>query len=139
MNKIRSWRSFSIQDSQEIAKELSTIFKKGNIVFLDGTLGSGKTFLVQNICTNWNVQDDVTSPTFTIIQNYAGDYMVNHIDLYRIEKQNELDQLGWEDMLYSDAVTFVEWPQKIENYVDSFYKISISLNDKVRNIELFKK
>ena len=139
MNKIKSWRSSSIQDSQEIAKELSTIFKKGNIVFLDGTLGSGKTFLVQNICAKWNVQDDVTSPTFTIIQNYSGDYMVNHIDLYRIEEQNELDHLGWEDMLYSDAVTFVEWPQKIENYVDSFYKISISINDKVRNIELFKK
>ena len=138
MNKIKTWHSKSIRDSREIAKELSTIFKKGNIVFLDGTLGSGKTFLVQSICANWNVQDDVTSPTFTIIQNYSGDYMVNHIDLYRIEEQNELDQLGWEDMLYSDAVTFVEWPQRIENLVDNFYKISISLNDGIRNIELFK-
>jgi len=139
MNKIKSWRSYSIRDSKEIARELSTIFKKGNIVFLDGTLGSGKTFLVRNICANWNVQDDVTSPTFTIIQNYIGDYIVNHIDLFRIEEQNELDQLGWEDMLYSDAVTFVEWPQKIENYVDSFYKISILMNNKVRYIELLEK
>jgi len=139
MNNIKTWKSVSIQDSREIAKELSKFFKQGSIVFLEGTLGSGKTFLVQNICLNWNVRDDVTSPTFTIIQNYSGDFKVNHIDLYRIEEQNELDQLGWEDMLYSDAVTFVEWPQKIENYVDSFFKISISMKDKVRQIELLEK
>jgi tRNA threonylcarbamoyladenosine biosynthesis protein TsaE len=139
MKKIRTWYSSSIQDSRETAKELSQLFKKGNIIFLEGDLGSGKTFLVQNICKYWNVKDDITSPTFTIIQNYSGNYMVNHIDLYRIEKQNELDQLGWEDMLYSDAVTFVEWPQIIEEYVNSFYKISIIINNNVRQIELFEK
>ena len=139
MKKIRTWYSSSIRDSLEIAKELSQLFKKGSIVFLEGDLGTGKTFLVQNICKNWNVQDDVTSPTFTIIQNYSGDYSVNHIDLYRIAKQNELDQLGWEDMLYSDAVTFVEWPQIIEKYVNSFYKISIIIKNNVRQIELFEK
>ena len=139
MNKIKSWISSSIKESQNIAKELSTFFSDGDIVFLEGTLGSGKTFLVQNICANWNVQDDVTSPTFTIIQNYSADFKVNHIDLYRIEEQNELDQIGWEEMLYSDAVTFVEWPQKIEGFVDSFYKISILINDNMRQIELFKK
>ena len=139
MQKLKTWQSASIEDSKQIAHELSHLFKKGHIVFLEGTLGSGKTFLVQNICANWNVTDDVTSPTFTIIQNYSGDYPVNHLDLYRIEKQNELDQLGWEDMLYSDAVTFVEWPEKIENYVDHFYKISIKMNNKDRRIELFEK
>ena len=139
MKKIRTWYSSSIRDSLEIAKELSQLFKKGSIVFLEGDLGTGKTFLVQNICKNWNVQDDVTSPTFTIIQNYSGDYSVNHIDLYRIAKQNELDQLGWEDILYSDAVTFVEWPQIIEKYVNSFYKISIIIKNNVRQIELFEK
>ena len=139
MNKIKSWRSKSIRDSMKIAKELSQIFKNGHIVFLEGTLGSGKTFLVQNICANWNVQDEVTSPTFTIIQNYSADYAVNHIDLYRIEERKELDQLGWEDMLYSDAVTFVEWPEKIENYVDHYYKILINMNDNSRQIELYEK
>ena len=139
MEKIKNWKSLSVDDSRDIAKELSAIFKKGHIVLLEGTLGSGKTFLVQNICSNWHIQDDVTSPTFTIIQNYTGDYLVNHMDFYRIEKQNELDQLGWEDMLYSDAITFIEWPQRIEKYVDHYYKISITINDKVRYIELLKK
>jgi tRNA threonylcarbamoyladenosine biosynthesis protein TsaE len=139
MKKLKTWQSASIEDSKQIANELSQLFKKGHIIFLEGTLGSGKTFLVQNICANWNVTDDVTSPTFTIIQNYSGDYPINHLDLYRIEEQNELDQLGWEDMLYSDAVTFVEWPEKIENYVDHFYKISINMNNTNRRIELFEK
>ena len=139
MKKIKSWTSASLKESQNIAKELSSLFTKGDIVFLEGTLGSGKTYLVQHICSNWNVQEDVTSPTFTIIQNYIGDFSVNHIDLYRIEAQNELDQLGWEDMLYSDAVSFVEWPQKIEGLTDNYYKLSISMNGKTRQIELFKK
>ena len=139
MNKIKSWTSTSLKESQNVAKELSSLFTKGDIVFLEGTLGSGKTYLVQYICSNWNVQEDVTSPTFTIIQNYSGDFSVNHIDLYRIEEQNELDQLGWEDMLYSDAVSFVEWPQKIENLTTHYYKIAISMDGKTRQIELFKK
>ena len=85
MNKIKSWKSTSLKESQNIAKELSTIFNKGDIVFLEGTLGSGKTFLVQNICENWNVQDDVTSPTFTIIQNYSGDFKQETFKIINIE------------------------------------------------------
>ena len=139
MVKLKSWQSVSLSESNNIARELSEVFKKGSVVLFDGTLGSGKTFLVQKICANWNVIEDVTSPTFTIIQNYSGDYQVNHMDLYRIEKQIELDQLGWEDMIYSDAVTFIEWPEKIENYLSHYYKISIKVKDKVRQIELLKK
>lgn len=139
MNKIKSWKSSSIKESQIIAEELSKLFKTGDVILMEGDLGSGKTLFVQNICSKWNIQDDVTSPTFTIIQNYSGDYNVNHIDLYRIEDNNELDQLGWEDMLYSGAVTFVEWPQKIEKFLRSFYKLSILVNNDTRIIELYKK
>lgn len=139
MNKIKSWKSASIKKSQSIAEELSKLFGKGDIVLLEGNLGSGKTFFVQQICSHWNIQDDVTSPTFTIIQNYSGDFNVNHIDLYRIENNSELDQLGWEDMLYSNAITFVEWPQKIEEFIRNFYKLNISVNNDTRIIKLFKK
>lgn len=53
MNKVKSWTSSSVEESQIIAEELSTIFRDRDIIFLQGTLGSGKTFLVQNICANW--------------------------------------------------------------------------------------
>ena len=108
----------------------------GDVVLLEGTLGSGKTFLVQEICKNWHIEEDVTSPTFTLIQNYNGDLDVNHLDLYRIENVEELDQLGWEDMVYSKGVTFIEWPQMVEPVLQSYYKIKIDLQEDRREITL---
>jgi tRNA threonylcarbamoyladenosine biosynthesis protein TsaE len=134
----KTWISKSISESQKIAQELSALFKPGDVILLEGTLGSGKTFMVQQICKNWRVQEDVTSPTFTIIQNYTGDVAVNHMDLYRIEQIEELDQLGWEEMVYSDAITFIEWPQKVVPLLKSFYKIKINLVDGQREITLTK-
>ncbi len=139
MNFPKTWISNSISDSQKIAQELSTLLMPGDVVLLEGTLGSGKTFLVQEICKNWHIEDDVTSPTFTLIQNYSGNIAVNHMDLYRIEAIEELDQLGWEDMVYSDAVTFIEWPQMVEPILNSYYKINIDLKDGRREITLNKK
>ncbi|KAA3614892.1 MAG: tRNA (adenosine(37)-N6)-threonylcarbamoyltransferase complex ATPase subunit type 1 TsaE [Calditrichaeota bacterium] len=139
MKLLKSWTVNSISDSQKIAVELSNIFKAADVVLLEGTLGSGKTFLVQEICKNWHIDEDVTSPTFTLIQNYFGDIAVNHLDLYRIENIEELDQLGWEDMVYSEAVTFIEWPQKVEPALQSFYKVKIDLRNDQREISLNKK
>jgi tRNA threonylcarbamoyladenosine biosynthesis protein TsaE len=139
MQLLKSWTASSIDDSRQIASELSHKFTSGDVVLLQGTLGAGKTFLVQQICKQWHVNDDVTSPTFTLIQNYNGDLLVNHIDLYRIEDIDELDQIGWEDMVYSDAVTFIEWPEKVETILNSFYKISIEQEVNTRYFKLFKK
>lgn len=139
MKLIKSWESSSIKDSRIVAAEISSKLKASDIILLEGNLGSGKTFLVQHICKLWNIKEDVTSPTFTIIQNYTGDKTVNHIDLYRIEKVSELDQIGWEDMAYSDAVTFIEWPQIIEPVLKVYYKIYISIKDRKRKIKLYKK
>ena len=139
MKTVKSWISNSISDSQILATELSKILKQGDIVLLEGTLGSGKTFLVQEICKNWHVEEDVTSPTFTLIQNYHGDVAVNHLDLYRIENIEELDNLGWEEMVYSNAVTFIEWPQMVEPLLQSFYKVKIVVQESQREITLSRK
>ncbi len=139
MKLIGKWESVSLKDSRIAAAEIASGLKSADIVLLDGDLGSGKTFLVQQMCKVWNVKEDVNSPTFTIIQNYLGDKIVNHMDLYRLEKITELDQIPWEDMVYSEAVTFIEWPQKIEPLLKSFYKICITLNNGKRIIELYKK
>lgn len=139
MKLLQSWQSISISDSQKIAFELSQKLQAADIVLMEGDLGSGKTFFVQEICKNWRVVQDVTSPTFTLIQNYNGDLAVNHMDLYRIEKTEELDNLGWEDMVYSNAVTFIEWPQKVEPFILSYYKIKIEVNGNSRKISLSKK
>lgn len=139
MNLLKSWTVNTKEETQSIAAELAERFSAGDVILMQGNLGSGKTFLVQQICKLWQVRDEVTSPTFTLIQNYSGKYIVNHIDLYRIERIEELDQLGWEEMIYSDAVTFIEWPEKVETILRSFYKINIELNNNTRIFKLFKK
>ncbi len=135
---IKSWRSGLPQDTTKIALELSKTLQPGDILLLDGDLGSGKTFLVQEICKAWRVTEAVTSPTFTLMHHYHGHHAVNHLDLYRIENRDELIQLGWEDALFSDAISFVEWPQLLEDQLTEYYKISISFEDNYRNFLFVK-
>jgi len=138
MKQINTWISNSIKDSQNIAKELSQKITSGDVVLMEGNLGAGKTFFVQQICKYWQVEEDVTSPTFTLIQNYSSKFQISHMDLYRIEDEKELDQLGWEDMVYSDGVTFIEWPQKVMPLLKDYWHLNIELIDEVRNIVLSK-
>ncbi len=139
MISVEQWTSLSVKDSVSVAKKLADIFKPADIVLMQGNLGSGKTFIVQHICKVWQVDEQVTSPTFTILQHYSGKYNVNHFDFYRIKSVKELDQLGWEEFFYSNAVTFVEWPQIIENVIDTYYKIIIENHSDKRKISLFSK
>jgi len=138
MKQIKNWISNSIKDSQNIAKELSQKITSGDVVLMEGNLGAGKTFFVQQICNYWQVEEDVTSPTFTLIQNYTSKFQINHMDLYRIEDEKELDQLGWEDMVYSAGVTFIEWPQKVMPLLKNYWHLNIELKNEVRNIVLSK-
>jgi tRNA threonylcarbamoyladenosine biosynthesis protein TsaE len=82
-------------------------------VTLQGELGAGKTTLVQAICAGLGVTDDVTSPTYALVHEYAGAKgTVHHLDLYRLRDAGQLAQLGWEEMLGSRGVVLVEWPER---------------------------
>ena len=83
------------------------------VVTLDGDLGAGKTTLARAICEGFGVQDDVTSPTFAIVHEYhAPKAPVYHIDLYRLEKPSELQNVGWDDIMQADALVLIEWPDR---------------------------
>lgn len=138
MKLIETFNSDSTADTVVIAGHFSRIFKPGDIILLRGDLGSGKTFIVQAICKEWQVEDDVTSPTFTLIRQYRGRIPVNHIDLYRIGHLRELDNLGWEDLLGDDSVTFVEWPELMEPMLDAYYMIRIEFEGRRRLISLYR-
>jgi tRNA threonylcarbamoyladenosine biosynthesis protein TsaE len=87
----------------------------GAIVTLDGDLGTGKTTLARAICQGLGVLDvsAVTSPTFAIIQEYATNGgVVTHADLYRLERDSELDALGWDEIVESAHALIVEWPER---------------------------
>jgi len=101
--------SSSENETKLIASDISQKLKPGNIVALIGQLGTGKTFLVKSICENWEIHD-VTSPTFSIVNQYSGKINVNHFDFYRIKNSEELCNIGFEEYLMSgNTITFIEW------------------------------
>jgi tRNA threonylcarbamoyladenosine biosynthesis protein TsaE len=82
------------------------------IVAISGDLGAGKTTLVQAICRGAGVREPVTSPTFALVHQYQGAHSpVYHLDLYRLERPEELTNVGWDDIAVSHALILVEWPE----------------------------
>ena len=97
------------------------------IVTISGELGAGKTTLVQAICRGYGVTDDVTSPTFALVHRYAGKKSpVFHLDLYRLERPDELTNIGWDEMLTEDALVLIEWPERAGDRVPRLH-VPISL------------
>ena len=125
MKVLKQCESKSIRDSQKFARDLAQIFVENDVVLLEGNLGTGKTFLVKEICREWGVLDEPSSPSFAILYQYRGKKPVNHFDLYRIEHIHELDNLGWEEHLNRGAVTFIEWPALIEKQLSKYYKVEL--------------
>lgn len=86
------------------------------VIALTGELGAGKTTLAQAICRGYGVTQPVTSPTYALIHEYAAPRSpVFHIDLYRIERKEDLEQLGWSDIVNSNALVIVEWPERADD------------------------
>jgi tRNA threonylcarbamoyladenosine biosynthesis protein TsaE len=83
------------------------------VITLDGDLGAGKTTLARAICAGFGVQEEVTSPTFAIVHVYeAPKSPVYHIDLYRLDGPRDLQNIGWDDLVQSDALVLIEWPER---------------------------
>ncbi|MBT3208769.1 MAG: tRNA (adenosine(37)-N6)-threonylcarbamoyltransferase complex ATPase subunit type 1 TsaE [Bacteroidetes bacterium] len=128
----------SINDLDNIAKQLLEEFKHYKIFAFYGEMGVGKTTFIKAICKQLGVKNLVTSPTFSIINEYSIPNSENifHFDFYRIENEEEAFDIGYEDYFYSNNFCFVEWPEKIENLLPSD-TISIKIienDDKSRSI-----
>lgn len=119
--------NFTIEELDQIATILVKDLKGGSIVVIEGEMGSGKTTLVKACGLVLGVQDEITSPTFSIIEEHkcisekADIKKIIHVDTYRIEFENELYELGFDDIFDSDAVTFIEWGERIEQMLDDQY------------------
>jgi tRNA threonylcarbamoyladenosine biosynthesis protein TsaE len=126
-------------DTKEFAVKSLKYFKSGDTILLYGDLGSGKTFLTKLYSQMLGVDFDVTSPSFSIINQYQGDLFINHLDFYRVEKSNELHNLGLDDILNMDSINFIEWPQIIENQLFwDHYRIYIDFDEKNPTGRFFK-
>lgn len=93
----------------ELGKALGRLVAPGDVIVLAGDLGAGKTTLVKGLAEGMGIVEHVTSPSFTFVQAYAGETELVHIDLYRIEEERGLDDLGLGDVLYGSGVVAVEW------------------------------
>ena len=86
------------------------------VVSLSGDLGAGKTTLAQAICEGYGVAESVTSPTYALVHRYeAPKSPVYHVDLYRLDGEGQLTNIGWDDLLSERAVVIVEWPERAGN------------------------
>ena len=105
------------EETKEFGRTLAKGLRAGSVVALSGPLGSGKTVLVQGICSGLGVTEFVTSPSFVIINEYPGKIRVYHFDLYRLENTEEFVKLGYEEYFYGNGITLIEWAEKIEAFL----------------------
>lgn len=106
-------KTSSETESKELAKKIASLIKPGTVIALTGDLGAGKTTFTQGFCQALNITAYVTSPTFTLINIYQGQVPIYHIDLYRLNQEEEAYDIGIEDYLpTSDGITILEWADK---------------------------
>ncbi|NIT56255.1 MAG: tRNA (adenosine(37)-N6)-threonylcarbamoyltransferase complex ATPase subunit type 1 TsaE [Aliifodinibius sp.] len=99
-------------------KELINSLEAGTIVCLQGDLGAGKTHFVKGMAEGLGIESsEVSSPTFTLINEYDGDKMLYHFDCYRMESPREALEIGAEEYFYGDGITVIEWPERIESLI----------------------
>lgn len=115
------------------AKDFIKLTSGKKIFLFKGEMGSGKTTFIKAICNELGVNREVTSPTFAIVNEYETPHgqKIYHFDLYRIDKIEELLDIGFEEYLNSDAIIFIEWPELAENIIQI---PSISINIKITEL-----
>ena len=136
----REFTTTSPQETIALGKELAASLAPPKLVLLRGDLGAGKTTLVKGIAEGFEAasQDDVTSPTFTLIHEYRGpSATLYHIDLYRVDTQRELETLGLDDLMDERSVLLIEWGDKFERF-ESERDVEISLDRVSENERLIK-
>ena len=116
----------SAEETIELGKSLSEFIEAGDIMTLDGDLSTGKTTFVKGILSGLNFKREVTSPTFTLINEYEAKHRVIHMDCYRENNLQRWVNLGIQDYFYSDDVKIIEWPEIISALIPEDH-ISITL------------
>ena len=130
---------FTLDEIEDVAKSIINEINDVNLVLFKGELGSGKTTLIKSILKNLGVKENITSPTFSIVNQYfISNGLINHFDLYRIKSLTELDVIGFEEYLESKALCFIEWPEiAMSKIVGNCIEIYIKfINEKTREITL---
>lgn len=123
--------SNSPEETFEIAKEFSSLLKAGDVVALIGNLGTGKTIFVKGICVGLNASENPLSPTFSIINEYKGKFLIYHFDFYRIKDIEELYDIGYEDYFNDESICLIEWADLFEDVLpENHIRVIIDFSEK---------
>ena len=113
---------------QEAAEQIISFAADERVFLFYGSMGAGKTTLIKSICERLGVKEPVSSPTFSIINEYAGaSGSIFHFDFYRLKTETEALDMGYEEYFYSGNYCFIEWPEKIAGLLPGHY-VRVDLN-----------
>jgi tRNA threonylcarbamoyladenosine biosynthesis protein TsaE len=130
--------SRSVNQTLRIGKKIAANLNGGEVILLSGSLGAGKTVLAKGIAQGLGINKNVVvSPTFILLRVYQGKYLLQHFDFYRIKDPQDLLALGYQEYFYSDAVTVVEWPERLKFLLPKEF-LKIKLCTKAKDQRYFK-
>ena len=128
-SKLITLLSLSEEETEAAGRELARTLESGSIVLLSGELGAGKTAFVRGIAEGLGIDPaEVTSPTFTLVQEYRGRLTLYHVDLYRL-KPAEVDDLGLDEMTLAGGVTAIEWSDRLPRAFEGAIAVRLDLGD----------
>lgn len=109
----------SAQETVELGKKIGAALQPGAIIAMEGTLAAGKTTITKGIAEALEIDETITSPTFTLISQYEGRLPLYHMDVYRLDSPEDFINLGVDDLLYSDGISVIEWSEKVKGELPS--------------------
>lgn len=125
---VKNMQLNSLEETEKLAKQVAASLKPGQVLAFYGDLGAGKTTFIQYLCKELGLSEQITSPTFTIINEYYSGkaFPVFHFDFYRLKNTTELKVLNFDDYIYGEGVCLIEWAEKIELFLpEEYYKIKL--------------
>jgi len=142
---ISQFISSSPGETFAVGKEIAVYLSPGTVIALSGTLGSGKTQLTKGIASGLGITENLTSPTYTIINEYGltenKEIVFYHIDVYRLENEKDFEDIGGDEILNSNGICVIEWSERISKLLpDDCIRISIEITgDSSRMIKVSRK
>ncbi len=107
----------TVEETNKIGELIGALVNSGDIICLIGDLGTGKTHLTKGIAKGLDIKDHITSPTFTIVNEYTGRLKLYHFDVYRVNDPDEIAAIGFDEYIFSDGVSIIEWANYIEELI----------------------
>jgi len=122
----------NIDQLDEVTDDILKWIQDVRIILFYGDMGAGKTTMIKSFCKNLGFKEEVQSPTFSIINEYnTPQSVIYHMDLYRLETEEQLTEIGFEEYIYSGAYCFIEWPKISIDFISEPYcKLNISSDEK---------